>query len=296
MPEELWIRGRKIEPADVEQIGAWRAAHPQWSRRRLSEELVRRWDWRTWSGQLKDIATREVLNRLEARGLIDLPARQRRGGRQLPKAVRESAQGLLPLVDSPVVGGGLVQLRPLTWRLAQRGQPERERIAGYLQQYHYLGYPDPLGQLHYLVSDCHGRDVACLLFGPAAWKVAQRDRFIGWSAAERQRSLGHVANNSRFLILPEIQVAHLASHILSKTVRRLAADWCQQHGRPLWLIETFVEQDRFTGTCYRAANWQWVGQTQGRTRNDGQRQIQAPIKDLYVLAMASDFRRRLCQG
>ena len=296
MSEELCIRGRKIEAADLERIQLWRALHPHWSRRRLSEELARHWDWRTPAGQLKDIATRDVLNRLEALGVVVLPARQRRGGRQRPRALEASLPGLM-LETAPVSGpAALPELLPLSWCLAQRGQSQRGRIARYLEEHHYLGYPDPLGQLHYLVSDRHGRDVACLLFGPAAWKVAARDAFIGWSAAQREEGLGHLANNSRFLILPGVHTPHLASHVLAAAVRRLALDWRAQRGQPLWLVETFVEGARFAGTSYRAANWRHVGQTQGRTRNDREHQIEAPVKDVYLLALVPDFRRRLCQG
>jgi hypothetical protein len=227
-----------------------------------------------------------VLNRLEARGMIGLPARQRRGGRQRPRAAAAAAS-----LASPVE---LAELSPLSWHLAGRGQPQRALIAHYLQAHHYLGYPDPLGQLHYLVRDCHGREVACLLFGPAAWKVAARDAFIGWSAEQRQAGLSHVANNSRFLILPGVPMPHLASHVLAGTVRRLRADWLAQHGRALWLVESFVERERFAGTSYRAANWQRVGQTQGRTRNDPEHRLQTPIKDVYLLALMPDFRQRLC--
>jgi len=294
--EELCIRGRKIEAGDLEQIELWRATHPDWSRRRLSEELARHWDWRTPAGQLKDIATRDVLNRLEARGLVVLPARQRRGGRQRPRALEACLPGLMPAAAPAAGPAALRELLPLSWCLAQRGQAQRGRIARYLDEHHYLGYPDPLGQLHYLVSERSGRDVACLLFGPAAWKVAARDAFIGWSAAQRQQALGHIANNSRFLILPGVQTPHLASHLLAAAVRRLAVDWRAQRGQALWLVETFVERARFAGTCYRAANWQLVGQTQGRTRNDRQRQIQSPVKDVYLLPLVSDLRRRLCVG
>ena len=294
--ETLSIRGHKIEVQDLELIRAWRAEHPDWSRRRLSEELARFWDWRTPAGQLKDIASRDVLNRLAARGLVSLPARQRRGGRQRPRAREATVQDELPWVATALLVGpvGLAQLLPLSWHLAQRGQAERGRIARYLQEHHYLGYPDPLGQLHYLVRDCQGRDVACLLFGPASWKVAARDRFIGWSAGQRQRGLGHMANNSRFLILPGIKTPHLASHLLAGAVRRLRTDWQAHHGQALWLVETFVERKRFAGTCYRAANWRHVGQTQGRTRNDSEHEVQAPVKDVYLLAVVSDFQQRLC--
>jgi hypothetical protein len=146
--------------------------------------------------------------------------------------------------------------------------------------------------MHYLVRDRNGRDVACLLFGPAAWKVGARDAFIGWSPGQRQVGLGHLANNTRFLVL--LQAPHLASHLLAGAVRRVRVDWRGQHGQELWLVETFVERERFAGTCYRAANWQRVGSTQGRTRNDPQHHIQGPVKDVYLLALVSDFRRRLC--
>lgn len=294
--EILHLRGREVGSRELEQIRDWLRLHPQWSRRRLSEELARRWDWRTPTGQLKDIAARDLLNRLEARRLIVLPARQRRGGRQRARALGATAQGWRPLSAMPALASavGLSELLPLSWHLARRGEPPRTLIARYLDQHHYLGYPDPLGQLHYLARDRNGRDVACLLFGSASWKVASRDSFIGWSAGQRQRGLGHVANNSRFLILPGVQTPHLASHLLAGAVRRLRADWPAHHGQGLWLVESFVERERFAGTCYRAANWVCVGQTQGRTRNDRQHRIQAPVKDVYLLGLVSDFRQRLC--
>ena len=296
MNETRRMRGREVGRGEVNQIRELVAEHPHWSRRRLSEELVRLWDWRTPTGQFKDIAARDVLNRLEALQLIELPARQRRGGRQRPRAVQVNPENEWPLGDGPAAPSSqaLADLQPLAWQLVQRGQAQRALVARYLQAYHYLGYPDPLGQLHYLVRDRQGRDLACLLFGPAAWRVAARDAFIGWSAAQRQRHLGHLANNSRFLILPGVRTPHLASHMLAGAVRRLRADWQSQHGQALWLVETFVERERFAGTCYRAANWRPVGQTQGRTRNDREHQIQAPIKDVYLLGLVADFQQRLC--
>ena len=295
MTELLRIRGREVGSADLERIRGWLGLHPEWSRRRLSEELARHWDWRSPTGQLKDIAARDLLNRLEARALIRLPARQRRGGRQTPRAVASQAQGILDLAPTVPIGQRpFSQLWPLSWHQAQGGQPERAQVARDLAQHHYLGYPDALGQIHYLVRDRHGQDVACLLFGPAAWKVAARDEFIGWSSSERQSRLAHLANNSRFLILPWIQTPHLASHLLAQAVRRLRVDWPARHGLPVWLVETFVETERFSGVCYRAANWIKVGQTQGRTRNDRQHLHNAPRKDVYLLSLTPEFRQRLC--
>ena len=295
MSEFLRIRGREVGSADLEWIRGWLGAHPEASRRRLSEELARHWDWRTATGQLKDMATRELLNRLEARGLIALPARQRRGGRRTPRALGNPAQGLLDLMGrGPIQQRPFSELAPLSWHQALPGQSERAQVARSLAQHHYLGYPDVLGQLHYLVRDRHGQEVACLLFGPAAWKVAARDEFIGWSISQRQSRLVHLANNSRFLILPWIRTPHLASHLLAQAVRRLRVDWPARHGQPLWLVETFVETERFSGVCYRAANWLKVGQTQGRTRNDRHHVRDTPRKDVYLLPLTSRFRQHLC--
>lgn len=294
MTEPLRIRGREVGCAELEQIRGWLGSHPEWSRRRLSEELARDWAWRTPTGQLKDIAARDLLNRLEARGLIRLPARQRRGGRQTLRALGRPAQSILDgIVRGPIPPRLLSQLLPLSWCPAQPGQAERTRVVRYLAEHHYLGYPDGLGQIHYLVRDHQGRDIACLLFGPAAWKVAARDEFIGWSSGQRQTRLPHLANNSRFLILPWIQTPHLASHLLAQAVRRLRRDWPVRHGLPLWLVETFVETERFSGGCYRAANWIKVGQTQGRTRNDAHHLGDAPRKDVYLLPLSSRFREQL---
>lgn len=295
MDETLWIRGRAIGAAELEQIRSLRSTHPEWSRRRLSQELARLWHWRTPTGQLKDIACRDLLNRLATHGMITLPARQRRGGRQILRALGGAAQ--LPLVlarSPPPRQRALSELRPLSWHCVPAGQSERSRIAGYLAEHHYLGYPDGLGQIHYLVRDRQGQEVGCLLFGPASWKVAARDEFIGWSSTQRQARLAHLANNSRFLILPWVRTPHLASHLLAQSMRHLQEQWLAQHGVRLWLVETFVETERFSGACYRAANWLKVGQTQGRTRNDRRHVCQVARKDVYVWALTPQFRQHLC--
>jgi hypothetical protein len=150
--------------------------------------------------------------------------------------------------------------------------------------------PENLG---YLVQDRQGRDLACALFGAAAWKTQPRDDFIGWTVNERQTHLGRIANNSRFLILPWVRVPELASHILGRLARRVASDWQAHYGHPVVLLETFVERERFRGSCYRAANWLYVGQTQGRTRQDRQHQLQAPVKDVFVYPLQRNFREQL---
>ena len=146
----------------------------------------------------------------------------------------------------------------------------------------------------YLARDCRGRALACVLFGAAAWKTRPRDEWIGWNEAERAHQLSWIANNNRFLIFPCVFVKNLASHLLGLMTRRLAADWQSKYGHPVVLVETFVERNRFRGTCYRAANWICVGQTQGRSRQDRYMTMHVPIKDIYLYVLRSGFREKLC--
>jgi hypothetical protein len=145
--------------------------------------------------------------------------------------------------------------------------------------------------LGYLIKSSSGVDLACLLFGAAAWQCAPRDRWIGWSAEQRARGLACIANNSRFLLLPWVRVAHLATHILAHIAQRIDADWQRRYRHPLYLLETFVQPDRFRGTCYQAANWVRVGQTTGRTRQSQRHRdnaVHAPVKDIYLYPLTSD--------
>ena len=230
MEKSLVMQGRSIGPAELEQVRGLLAAHPDWSRYRLSCELCQVWNWRNQVGQIKDMAARSLLLKLEERGWVALPARRRLS----PNRMRHKQIRRLPHPTDPV-------------------------FDSLLHQYHYLGYTGPVGQnVKYLVRDRQGRDLACLLFGAAAWKTRGRDAFIGWTAAQRQAHLGQVANNSRFLILPWVRVPELASHILGRVARRIAADWQGRYGHRVALLETFVERGRFRGSCYRAANWIWV--------------------------------------
>ena len=148
--------------------------------------------------------------------------------------------------------------------------------------------------MRYLVRDRDNRLLACLLFGSGAWKAAPRDQFIGWNRERREANLSSLTNNTRFLILPWVTVSHLASHILSQVSRRICGDWIQKYCHPVYVLETFVEHNRFHGTCYKAANWILTGQTKGRTRNDRDHTIQVPPKDIYVYPLRNHFRKRLC--
>jgi hypothetical protein len=162
-----------------------------------------------------------------------------------------------------------------------------------LDRYHYLGYRSRVGQnLQYWVWDGQDRPLACVVFGAPAWQCAARDQWIGWSARQRAQHLGLIVNNARFLILPWVRVPHLASHVLSRISRRIRQDWQAKYQQPIWLLETFVDQQRFAGTCYRAANWIHLGQTRGRGRQ-GDNGRWTSIKDVYVWPLHPHFRRHL---
>ena len=283
------IQGRVVTPTVLAQVRGLIGAQPQWSRRRLALELCRQWQWHNAAGQIKDMAARSFLDKLEARGWIGLPPRQQRGGPGFAPRL-----GALPPPPPAELRESLAQLRPLQFQVCGARQPLAARFNAYLARDHYLPYRSTVGEnLAYLVQDRQGRDLACVLFGAAAWKVQPRDDFIGWTAAQRQANLGRVANNSRFLILPWVRVPELASHILGRVARRLAADWQARYGHRVVLLETFVERERFWGSCYRAANWRCVGQTQGRTRQDRTHCLQAPVKDVLVYPLHADFRKEL---
>lgn len=283
------IQGRYLSQEDIEFIRRLIGGNPTFSRRRISEHLAKAWDWRSASGQLKDMAARSLLLKLEARGLIVLPPRRQPPSRRLPKrAVNLEFQEPVA-IDQP-----LSDLSPLDIATVKSGQPDYIAFSSYLMRYHYLCFGGPIGEnMGYLVRDRSGRDIACLLFGAPAWRLASRDDFIGWDDETRQKNLGLIAGNTRFLILPWVSVPNLASHVLSLVAKRLCADWLDKYNHPIHLIETFVERGRFTGNCYRAANWTWVGTTKGRSRQDRNHKISVSVKDIYLYALSRNAKERL---
>ena len=283
------LHGQWVSEEDFALLERLIAAHPQWSRRQLSVEVASLWNWRTATGQLRDMAVRTVLNQLQERGLLELPARQKRGGQRsrplLPPEQVPSAQPIRQSLDS---------LRPLRLVLAQPGGRDSALLFHYIQKHHYLGYGVAVGQkLEYLVQDAQGRDLACLVFSAAAWKVQCRDQFIGWSDEQRRRHLARVVNNSRFLLLPWVEVPHLASHVLGRAARCARAALAGRSGLAPCLLESFVDRQRFAGVCYRAANWVRVGQSKGRSRQDRHTSLQVPIKEVYLHPLRATFREEL---
>lgn len=291
MQSKFLCQGRSLEAAELDWLRSALAAHPDWSRKRLARELCQRWQWRTSQGQLKDFAARSLLLKLQACGLLSLPP--------LREQYRTRRWELPPPSDPPAAMGvgierPLAGVQPLQWSLALAGSWAEARLHEHLRRHHYLGLRVVGENLKYLVQTRDGQDVACLLFGAAAWQSAARDKFIGWTAAQRAQGLSQVVNNTRFLVLPWVKVPGLASHVLSGAVRRLSGDWQCKYGHPVWLVETFVDGDRFAGTAYRAANWQWLGQTQGRGRQGPDPRVRSTsVKEVFVYPLHRHFRQRL---
>ena len=197
--------------------------------------------------------------------------------------------------DTAPIHGPLTTLLPLQVQEVSQRPAQRRLFECLLHRYHYLSHTSSVGlNLQYLVGDRHGRPLACLLWGSAAWKCAVRDQFIGWTVAQRQRHLQEITNNTRFLVLPWVTVPRLASHVVAQVLARLGDDWQGKYERALHLVESFVETSRFTGACYRAANWIDLGQTTGRTRQDRYQQIRVPAKRVLVYPLSPDFRGALC--
>ena len=292
MASGMVIQGRKLKSSDIEWIRSLLEAHPDWNRTRLSRELCAVWNWRNGIGRLKDMAARTLLLKLERADFIELPIR--RGAS--PNAHRNRHVAPVPPPEK-AIRCALRDLQPLSVGIVKPGSPDALLFQDLLAHEHYLGARNSVGEnIRYLVRERHGPPVACVLFGSAAWKCAARDAFIGWDRSTRARNLQHLTNNTRFLIPPWVQVPHLASHVLGLIARRIRADWQEKYGHPVHALETFVERSRFQGTCYRAANWQRLGETRGRTRNDRANTIRVAIKDVYLHPLTPNFRKELCAG
>lgn len=285
----LSYRGRHIRPAEVAFLRELIVQNPALSRRRLSVKVCEAWQWRQPNGQLRDMVCRGLLLALHRGGHLELPAK-RCAPPNNAIAHRRVAASAPP--DTTPISGSVASLGPLTIQLVRRS--EGETLFGQLlREYHYLGYSRPVGEhLKYLVV-AGERPLACLAWSSAPRQLDLRDRFVGAPKEAYRHNLHQIAYNSRYLILPWVHVPHLASHLLGRIARRISADWQELYHHPLQLLESFVDIERFRGTCYRAANWRCLGRSQGRGTKSKPGQPDCSIKELWVYPLGKDFRQRL---
>jgi hypothetical protein len=290
LPQPLSYRHRVITDEDIVFIRQLITDNPESSRRNLSEKLCRAWNWVQANGALRSMVCRGLMLMLmlHRQGLIELPP------------VRQASRN--PFVDraAPALIG--VDDRPLHMSLADLGTlevrqvrrtPEEALFNALMQQHHYLGYTQPVGeQLKYMVF-AQGRPIACMAWSSAPRHLGGRDKFIGWSKQARLANIRLLAYNTRFLILPWVTVPHLASHLLGRIARRLSSDWQAVYAHPIYFLETFIDPQRFLGTCYRAANWIHLGVTTGRGKDDSTHTANRSVKNMLGLPLVRDFRQRL---
>jgi hypothetical protein len=288
MPVEWKYRGRVITQDDITFLRRFIAEHPGMSRRKLSAKVCEVWQWRQPNGALRDMVCRGLLLMLHRAGEIELPAV--RFITRNPLVERERPAPVL--IDTTPITTTLSGLRPVEVQQVRRTDDE-PLFNSLIEHHHYLGYEQPVGEhLKYLVR-AQGRPIACMAWSSAPRHLGSRDRYIGWSMEARKRNIRLIAYNTRFLILPWVRTPHLASHILSRVTGVLSKDWEHIYGHPVYFAETFIDPERFRGTCYRAANWVLLGRTTGRGKDDLTHRQNRSIKEVYGLPLTRKYRERL---
>ena len=290
MQKPLSYRHRLITGDDIVFIRKLITEHPGSSRRDLSKKLCQAWNWVQANGALRDMVCRGLMLMLHRAGLIELPA-----VRQVWRnPLGDRCQSALVGVEQEPLQMSFAELGAIELRQVRR-TPEEALFNSLVHQHHYLGYAQPVGEhLKYLVY-ARARPIACVAWSSAPRHLGSRDRFIGWSKEERLANIALLAYNTRFLILPWVRVPHLASHILGRMARVLSTDWQRLYAHPIYFLETFIDPQRFRGTCYKAANWIGLGETTGRGKDDMHHLANRPIKQVLGYPLVRDFRQRLCQ-
>jgi len=283
------ICGRQFSFEDIQSIQKIIDRQPNITRAALSRDVCDLFNWIRPDGRRKDMSCRVALIKLDQQDLIKLP-------KPTKKIVRKTKSQNAPISDPRVIQKPVEQIRDLKLLPVNASSPKLSKLWNELiDHYHYLGYKPLVGaQLRYLI---HSADswLGAISFSAAAWKIEQRDNYIGWSSQMRKANLRFVVCNSRFLILPWVKSKNLASKVLSLSAKRIARDWLENYGFQPVLLETFVDKERFLGTCYKAANWHYVGQTKGRGKLDRFHKCSVPIKDIYLYPLQKNFRSFLCR-
>ncbi len=287
---ELGVKyqGKVATSQDVEFINKVLSENPNDSRYALSQKLCKAWNWVQPNGVLRDMVCRGFLLRLEEAGYIKLPPRRYTPSNPLVKRKKPSPVE----VDQTPLENSVSEFRSLQIRQVRYTEDEK-LFNGLISQYHYLGYCHPVGEHLKYVFYFHDRPIACFAFSSAPRHIGCRDRYIGWSSDVRRSNIHLIAYNTRFLILPWVRSKHLASHLLSKIVKIVSADWREVYKHSVYFLETFVDTERFEGTCYKAANWVYLGKTTGRGKNDQTNKPNRSIKAVWGYPVVKDFRRLL---
>ena len=283
----ITIRKRTINEADLEFIRTTVNKHWDKGRTQISRILCKKWNWIQPNSSLKDMACREVLLTLNRKGLLNLPPR-------FNSANNDKRNRSIPLVeiDQTPLQGKLSNLPPVKIKLVRNTTLE-PLYNSLIQQHHYLGYRQIVGNHLKYMAFIDERPVACMGWGSPAWSVKSRDTFIGWDKSTKEKNLHFVANNTRFLILNWVSVKYLASKVLALNAKSISDDWIKIYNHPVYLLETFVEKNRFKGTCYRAANWICVGQTKGTAKKGNDHLFHGKIKDVFLYPLRKNFREEL---
>jgi hypothetical protein len=289
MDEKIRFRGKIFSKREIEDVREVIARYPDKSRFFLSKELCRLWNWAQANGTPRDMVCRSLLLKLHAEGHITLPPPRMvptwlKGPRKPPARIE---------VDDSPCGIPLAGLMPLSLRMVRRTPSER-LYKGLIEEHHYLGYTRPVGEHLEYIAFSDDRPVACIGFCSAPRHIGTRDRYLGWNRQERLTNLHKITVNTRFLILPWVRVPHLASHLLGQIARSISPDWEHVYSHRIIWLETFVDPARgFTGTCYKAANWRYLGLTTGRGKNDNARKPNRSLKYVFGYPLVKDFRKAL---
>jgi len=281
-------RGRNITDDDVDIVRQIIAAHPSGSRRFISQEVCRAWEWRQANGALKDMVCRSLLLLLQSQGLIKLPPPKCK----LPNPLANRRKPVNIEVDRTPIQGSVRDLYPIHLQQVRRTRWEK-LFNSLISEHHYLGYTQPVGEHLKYIAFSNDRPIACLAWSSAPWYIGARDRFIGWSPEIRQRNLCLIINNTRFLVLPWVMVSHLASHLLALNRRCISEHWGLTYNHPVYLLETFIDTEKFRGTCYKADNWICVEKTTGRGKLRTSSKPTLTKKAVYVYPLTKDFRYKL---
>lgn len=279
-------RSRELNADDLSFIQSIIAKYYCKGRTYISQVLCREWQWFQPNGKLKEFAARDLLLRLEENKLIKLPPRINKNNNLKRKCFRET-----PSFIQKELCGSIGNYNKPAIKLASKAD---SYLWNYLvEKYHYLGTPTLVGKHLKYLCFINDQIVACLAWASPVWKIKFRDQFIGWDEPAKRKNLHLIANNTRFLILPWIRIKFLASKLLALSIRCLQNDWLNTYGHPIYLLETFVDNSRFNGTCYQASNWIYVGQTKGNAKRGNAYHYHGQSKAIYLYPTDRRFRRFL---